>query len=75
MQVQVDIGFDNLVKIVKQLPKDELMRFKNELDKELVEDTELKDLKAFLLQAPVFSDEQIAIIEQTREEINKWRTK
>jgi len=71
MQVQVDIGFDNLIKIVKQLPKDELRRFRKELDKELVEDAELKDLELFLLKAPVFSDEQIATIEQTRKEINQ----
>ena len=75
MQVQVDIGFDNLIKIVKQLPKEELRRFRKELDKELIEDAELKDLESFLLKAPVFSDEQIAIIEQTRKEINKWRAK
>ncbi|QEC75462.1 hypothetical protein [Mucilaginibacter ginsenosidivorax] len=75
MQVQVDIGFENLIRIVKQLPKDQLLKFKKELDKEIVEDNELKDLKSFLLDAPVFTDEQIATIEQTRKEINKWRLK
>ncbi len=75
MQVQVDIGFENLISIVKQLPKDQLLKFKKELDKEIVQDTELKDLRAFLLEAPVFTDEQIATIEQTRKDIDKWRLK
>ena len=75
MQVQVDIGFENLIRIVKQLPKDQLLKFKKELDKEIVDDNELKYLKSFLLDAPVFTDEQIATIEQTRKEINKWQIK
>jgi len=73
MQIQVDIGFENLIKIVKQLPKDQLLRFKKELEKESVEDTQQKDLRSFLLDAPVFTDEQVATIEQTRKEIDKWR--
>ncbi|MGN8072207.1 hypothetical protein [Mucilaginibacter sp. SG564] len=75
MQIQVDIGFENLIKIVKQLPKDQLLRFKKELEKESAEDTPQKDLRSFLLDAPVFTDEQVATIEQTRKEIDKWRTK
>jgi len=73
MQIQVDIGFENLVKIVKQLPQDQLLRLKRELEKESVEDAELKDLRSFLLDAPVFTDEQVATIEQTRKEIDKWQ--
>jgi len=77
MQVQVDIGFDSLVKIVKQLPKDQLLKFKEELEKESKKEGNIKskDLRSFLLDAPVFTEEQIATIEQTRKEINKWRTK
>jgi hypothetical protein len=75
MQIQVDIGFENLVKIVKQLPKDQLLRFKKELEMESAEDTELKNFRSFLLDAPVFTDEQIATIEQTRKDIDKWETK
>ncbi|WPU95192.1 hypothetical protein SNE25_06590 [Mucilaginibacter sabulilitoris] len=75
MQIQVDIGFENLVKIVKQLPKDQLLRFKKELKKESEEDTQLKDLRSLLLEAPVFTDEQLVTIEQTRKEIDKWQIK
>ena len=75
MQIQVDIGFENLVKIVKQLPKDQLLRFKKELEMESAKDTEQENFRSFLLDAPVFTDEQIATIEQTRKDIDQWQTK
>jgi hypothetical protein len=75
MQIQVDIGFENLLKIVKRLPKDQLLRFKKELEMESAEDIEQKNFRSFLLDAPVFTDEQIATIEQSRKDIDKWQTK
>ena len=75
MQIQVDIGFDDLIRIVKKLPKEQLLEFKNELEKQDVADTQLKELELFLLSGPTFSDKQLETIEQTRKAINQWRKK
>ena len=38
MQVQVDIGFDQLLKIVKDLPAGKLKQLKAEIEKETIGD-------------------------------------
>ena len=75
MQIQVDIGFDDLIRIVKKLPKEQLLKFKSELEKQNVADTQLQDLELFLLSGPTFSEKQLETIEQTRKAINQWRKK
>lgn len=75
MQIQVDIGFDDLIRIVKELPKEQLLKFKKELDKQNTNDAQLQDLESFLLTAPTFSDKQLEEIEHTRKAINQWRKK
>jgi hypothetical protein len=51
------------------------LKFKKELDIQSENDTNLNDLKSLLLEAPIFTEEQIATIEQTRKDIDKWRLK
>jgi hypothetical protein len=75
MQIQVDIGFDELIGIVKKLPRDQFLKLKRELEKQDIKNPDPKSLESFLLDAPTFSDEQLKEIAQTRKAINKWRTK
>ena len=76
MEVTVQIPFEQLVRIVKQLEPDQ----KAKLQRELTE-TEVKtfskenSLKQLLIKGPVFTEEQIKTIEKTRKSINQWRTK
>ena len=74
MQVQVDIGFEQLVKIAKKLPKTQWQKLKVEVenDKELKNNTD--DLEKFLLNGPTFNKKQLNVIEENRKAINKWRT-
>ncbi|WP_419800772.1 hypothetical protein [Mucilaginibacter sp.] len=75
MEVKVQIPFNELVAIVRQLSSTQ----KVELQKELIHGTEpvakKSRLTELLLNGPVFTDEQIEIIEETRKSINQWRTK
>ena len=75
MQVSVDIGFDELLKIVKNLPESKLSKLKEELEKTNQQVSNRSDFEAFLLKGPTFSKEQFKNITQTRKAINKWRTK
>jgi hypothetical protein len=74
MQVQVDIGFEQLVKIAKKLPKAQWQKLKVEVenDKQLTDNAD--DLEAFLLKGPTFTKKQLEVIEENRKAINKWRT-
>jgi len=73
MQVQVDIGFDQLISIVKKLPAQQWAKLKSEVEKSDKDVPKNKELEAFLLQAPTFAQKQLDTITETRKAINKWR--
>ena len=75
MQVQVDIGFDQLVKIVKTLPAGQLRQLKAEIEKETTNNKRDADLETLLLNGPVATKKQLETIESNRKAINQWRTK
>lgn len=75
MSVQINIGFEQLLEILKSLPKAKLNRLLTEIKKE--HDSELinnSDLEKLLLSGPVATKRELEKIEQNRNEINKWRT-
>lgn len=75
MQVQVDIQFDDLLKIVKNLPATQLSILKQEIEhKEPEQDSKRENFKALLLSGPTFSKKQLNTIAKTRKAVNQWRT-
>lgn len=75
MQVQVDIGFDQLLRIVKKLPAGQLKQLKAQIEKEVNGGTKKIDLEALLLNAPTATKKQLKTIANNRKAINQWRTK
>ncbi|MES2456795.1 MAG: hypothetical protein V4594_14680 [Bacteroidota bacterium] len=73
MELKIDIGFDQLLYAVKQLPASQRAILKKELNQK----TEVKDrhseFRALLLNGPVFNEDQIELIAEARKSINKWR--
>ena len=74
MQVQVNIEFDQLFKIVKRLPSGQLKQLKSEIEKE-PESDKSSDLETLLLNGPVATKKQLETIAKNRKSINQWRTK
>ena len=74
MQVQVDLEFDQLVKIVKMLPSGQLKQLRAEIEKEAKSDSSV-DLEKLLLNGPVATKKQLETIAKNRNTINQWRTK
>lgn len=75
MQLQVEIGFDQLVQLAKRLPKTQWKKLKEEVEKENVATSGVSELEEFLLSAPTFTKKQLEDIEKNRKAINQWRTK
>ena len=75
MQVQVNIEFEQLVKIVKTLPTGKLRQLKAEIEKNTTTQKSKIDLKSLLLNGPVATKKQLETIENNRKSINQWRTK
>jgi hypothetical protein len=71
MQVQVDIGFDQLLKIVKKLPSGQLKQLKAEIEKEAKNEKSV-DLETLLLNGPTATKKQLDIIARNRKAINQW---
>jgi hypothetical protein len=75
MQVQFDVPFEQILKMVKGLPEVQKKEIRKELDNEGDNGSSTKDLKALLLKGPVATKEDLAVIESNRKSINQWRTK
>ncbi|MGZ3860296.1 MAG: hypothetical protein ACXVMS_12225 [Flavisolibacter sp.] len=73
MQVQVNIGFDQLVKIVKTLPAGQLKQLKAEIEKKS-KGTQSVNLETLLLKGPTATKKQLDTIVKNRKALNQWRT-
>ena len=65
MQIQLDIGFDQLLKIVRKLPYSQLKQLKAEIEKE-AQIFKPVDLETLLLNGPVATKKQLEAIESNR---------
>jgi len=74
MQVQLDIEFNQLLKIVKKLPSVQLKLLKAEIEKE-AKSVKSTDLENLLLNGPTATKKQLDTIARNRKAINQWRTK
>lgn len=75
MEVQVDIAFDQLLKIVRKLPAVQLKQLKAEIENGDKSDNSKIDLEQLLLNGPTATKKQLEILEMNRKSINQWRTK
>jgi hypothetical protein len=78
MELKVDIGFEQLVQAIKQLPEGKIMQLKAELS----ERTSTKkqsftsaDLQKFLLTGPIMSDKEYQSYKDLRNRFSAWRAK
>jgi len=75
MQAQVDIEFNQLVKLAKQLPATQWTKLKKEVLEKVEGTVQNSDLISLLLSAPTYSKKQLDGVAKTRKSINEWRTK
>lgn len=75
MQAQVDIEFDQLVRLSKQLPTTQWTKLKKEVEEKVSNSEQNSDLVSLLLSAPTYSKKQLDEITKTRKAINQWRIK
>ena len=75
MQVQLDIEFDDLLKIVKSLSATELSKLRKEIENAPEKEHDRENFRKLLLKGPTFSKKQLNTIAKTRKAINEWRRK
>ena len=74
MQVQLEIEFVQLLKLIKNLPSGKLKELRAAIDKEPKQMKSKFDLETLLLNGPVATKKQLEIIENNRKAMNQWRT-
>ena len=76
MEIKLNIGYEQVIAIIHQLPIDEVSRLKAEVEKILREkNTETaNDLESLIADGPVMSDEKYNEFEENRKHFSQWRT-
>jgi hypothetical protein len=76
MELTLDIGYNQVLHLVNQLPAIQIAKIKYELSENSIAKkakSEMSDFQKFILSAPVMSDEQYDNFNQQRQHFNQWR--
>lgn len=74
MEVKTEIGVEQLLSMVKQLPEKEITRLLNRIKIEVSARSKDSQLSELLKKAPTWSDKDMNAFEETRQGLNSWRT-
>jgi len=73
MELEVDINYNQILKLIRQLPKRDIKKLTNTLQSEIVTDKSTKSLQKLILQAPTWTDSELNDYNEARIHINKSR--
>lgn len=74
MQVEIDIEFDQLLRIIRTLPSGQLKLLKSEIERERNLSKQKVDLETLLMNGPIATKSKWQLL-KNRKAINQWRTK
>ena len=78
MDLKLNIGFNELLKLIKQLPPNQILKLKEELTVDIPNSLSANDITAFqrlLLAGPVMKNSQLTNFKKLRSSLIKWRRK
>lgn len=75
MEMKVQIPFQQLLHFIRSLPPAQKARIHRELSRETESKSDKDSFMDFLLDGPVYSEQEIAVIEENHKSISAWRTK
>ena len=73
MELKVDINYNQILKLIRQLPKRDIKKLTNTLQSEIVADKSTRSLQKLILQAPTWTDSDLNGYSEARIHINKSR--
>ncbi len=77
MELKLQIGYQELIRLIRQLPASQIAQLKAELTDHLIEEKakiEKSQLRHLLLNGPIMTDEEYENYQQNRKWMNQWRT-
>jgi hypothetical protein len=77
MELRLNIGLNQIVGLIRELPYNDQLLIKNQLDKELAAKSKSSNqsLKELLLEGPVMTSEGYQNYRYLRKQFNKWTKK
>jgi len=73
MELRVDINYNQILSLIRQLPKKDIKKLTNTLQSEIVTDKSTKSIQRLILEAPTWTDSEINDYNNARNHINKSR--
>lgn len=76
MELKINIGYNELFSLIKQLPTHELFQLKLDLSKVYIQEkvkVKKNTLRSLLLSGPIMTDDQYENYQSNRNWINQWR--
>ncbi|MCB0397186.1 MAG: hypothetical protein KDD36_11055 [Flavobacteriales bacterium] len=76
MEIKLNIGYKQIMKLIRQMPASQVARLKAELDDKFLagkSKAEITDLQQMLLEAPVMTDDQYKVFLENRKKFSQWR--
>jgi hypothetical protein len=73
MELRVDINYNQILRLIRQLPKKDIKKLTNTLQSEIAVDKSTKSLQKLILQAPTWTDSDFNDYNEARIHINKSR--
>ena len=74
MELRIDVDYNQILRLIHQLPKREIEKLTNTLQTEMVSKKSSKAIQKMILKAPTWSDSDLNDYNETRNHINKSRT-
>ena len=77
MELTVNLNYDEIEKLIKQLPASKIKQLKLKLDEKFIRGKALKEIsnfQEFILNGPVMSDIQFEEFNANRKLMNQWRS-
>ena len=78
MQNTVELSYEQLINLIRQLPANQLAKIKSDLENIVAvepKETRKTDFQVFISKGPVMSDAQYAAFKENRKSLNQWRNK
>jgi len=73
MELRIEIEYDQILKLIHQLPKREIERLTNALQSEIEPKKSSKTIREIILKAPTWADSDLNEYNEARDHLNKSR--
>lgn len=76
MKFKLNIGIEELLRLIKQLPANQLAKLKVGINESKIKNVEThSSFQKLLLNGPIMNGEQKGVFPKIHDRINSWRTK